>query len=112
MKANIQRSYDRLPNAEKERLKRFMEDAVNEQLFHEEAEMQKTWLQYACIILNQNFGFGETRCLSFLRGWKKMYTRNAKFKDGVEQSNYIDENISKIFKNGYPKEWVDSLEDI
>lgn len=111
MKANIPRSWFSLPKKEQEIIKDMLTEQMEQQINHEEAEMQKIWLKYACIVLNEVFGFGERRCLSFLGTWRRIYKTNSKFKTEEEQAAWIDERINKIFKDGYPTEFIDKFEE-
>jgi hypothetical protein len=55
MKPNMPRSWLTLPKREKDAITKaatqFIEDKVN----HEEAELQKIWIQFACIVLHDAF---------------------------------------------------------
>lgn len=111
MKANVRRSYLSLPPKEKaaidQALVKWAEDKVN----HEEAELQKIWLQMACIVLHDAFGFGHMRCLTFLGNWKRMYKRMTKISSKEEQDAFLKTEMDKIFgEDGYPYEFIDSLE--
>ena len=67
----------------------------------------------ACIVLHNNFGFGKDRCLLFLANWREMYRLNSKIEGRAEQERFLAEGIDKIFgKDGYPKEYIDKLEDL
>ena len=117
MKANYNKamkSWFNLPKKEQEAIRNMLAEEFNKQveaaINHEEAEMQKIWLKYACIALHDIFGFGESRCLSFLGTWRRIYKKNSKFKDKAEQDAWIGERIDKIFKSGYPSEFIDSFE--
>ena len=113
MKARIPKSYKNLPKSEKEKLNRIMADEVVKQVIHEEAELQKRWLQFACIVLHNNFGFGKDRCLLFLGNWREMYRINSKLSSEAEQSAYLATEMEKIFgKGGYPTEYIDKLEEV
>lgn len=111
MKANVRRSYLNLPPKEKaaidQALVKWAEDKVN----HEEAELQKVWLQMACIVNHEAFKHGAMRCTTFLGSWKRMYKRIAKFATAEERDAYLKAEMDKIFgKDGYPYEFIDSLE--
>lgn len=111
MKANIGRSLLRMPPKEKaaveQALVKWAEDKVN----HEEAELQKIWLQMACIVLHDAFGLGAMRCTTFLGSWKRMYKRMSKISTKEEQDAFLKTEMEKIFgKDGYPYEFIDSLE--
>lgn len=76
MKANVPKSWFFLPEKEKKAIAKIMEDEVNKTIDHEEAELQKRWLQLACIVLHrQKDPFGKTRCLAFLNGFKRIYKK-------------------------------------
>ena len=113
MKARLPRSWDRLPPREKEIINQVMTDEVVKQVCHEQAELQKIWLQFACIVLHRCFGFGRKRCLLFLGNWHEMYYINSKIEGKAEQEEYLAAEMEKIFgKEGFPKEFIDGLEDI
>ena len=110
MKANIPTSYLNLPKKEKEAIDKTIVKYITDQVNHEEAELQKIWLQYACIVLNRAFGFGEKRLITFIGNWKRMYRDNARFEGKDEQTAYLKEHMDKLFPNGYPYEFIDKLE--
>lgn len=112
MKANIPRAWDALPEREKRAIKEMCDSIVNQTVDHEEAELQKVWLQIAVLVNYDLFGHGKTRALRFLKQWKKVYRTIAKFKTNAERDNWLDHETAKIFgAGGYPHEWVDSLEN-
>ena len=113
MKARLPKSWDRLPKHEKDIINRVMTDEVVKQVLHEEAELQKIWLQFACIVLNRCFGFGKRRLLHFLANWKEMYRINTKRDSREAQTEYLAGEMEKIFgKDGYPTEYIDKLEKL
>lgn len=62
MKANIPKSWLTLPEKEKQIIYKLVEDQFNKTIDHEEAELQKRWLQLACIVLHRQkdrFGLGQ-----------------------------------------------------
>ena len=52
MKVRLPKSWNRLPPSEKAAINQVMTDNVVKQVIHEEAELQKIWLQFACIVLH------------------------------------------------------------
>ena len=113
MKARLPKSWDRLPPREKEIINQVMTDEVVKQVCHEQAELQKIWLQFACIVLHRNFGFGKKRCLLFLANWREMYRLNSRIDGRKDQSEFLAGEMEKIFgKGGYPKEYIDKLEEM
>lgn len=113
MKARLPKSWDRLPQREKEIINQVMTDEVVKQVVHEQAELQKIWLQMACVVLHNNFGFGKDRCLLFLANWREMYRLNSKLEGREDQTEFLATEMEKIFgKGGYPKEYIDKLEEL
>lgn len=113
MKVRLPKSFTRLPPREKEIINQVMTDEVVKQVCHEQAELQKIWLQMACIVLHNNFGFGKKRCLLFLANWREMYRRNSKLEGKADQERFLSEELDKIFgKGGYPTEYINKLEDL
>lgn len=113
MKVRLPKSWGRLPKSEKEIINQVMTDKVIKQVCHEQAELQKIWLQMACIVLHKNFGYGKKRLLIFLGVWREMYRINTKLGGREEQTNYLAGEMEKIFvKGGYPYEYIDKLEEM
>lgn len=113
MKTIMPKPFERLSNGDKQAIYRAVSRLANEQIDKEEAEMQKIWLQMACIVLHNGFGFGKSRLLQFIGNWKRMYRVNAKLGSYKEQQKYLRDEMDKIFGvNGYPEEFVNSLEEI
>lgn len=113
MKTIMPKPFERLSHGDKQAIYRAVSRLANEQIDKEEAEMQKIWLQMACIVLHNGFGFGKSRLLQFIGNWKRMYRVNAKLGSYKEQQKYLRDEMEKIFgENGYPEEFVNSLEEI
>ena len=113
MKAKIPTSYINLRPKEKKAIDEVIVKYINDQVNHEEAQLQKIWLQMACIVLHENFGFGKDRLMVFLGNWKRMYRINSNLGNYEDQTKFLKEQMEKIFgKCGYPYEWVDGLEDL
>lgn len=113
MKVRLPKSFTKLPPREKEIINEVMTEEVEKQVNHNQAELQKLWLQFACIVLHNNFGFGKKRLLLFLANWREMYRVNSKLGSKAEQTEYLAGEIEKIFgKGGYPKEYIDRLENM
>ena len=113
MKVRLPKSYNDLPQSEKDKINEVMTAEVIKQVCHEQAELQKIWLKMACIVLHNNFGFGKKRCLLFLANWREMYRLNSRIEGKAEQESFLAGEIDKIFrKEGYPTEYVDKLEEL
>lgn len=113
MKVRQHKSFLNLPPREKEIINREMTAEVQRQVAAEQAKLQKLWLQFACIVLNRNFGFGKKRLLIFLGVWREMYRINNRLANEAEQTAYIKAELNKIFgEDGYPYEYIDKLEEL
>ncbi len=109
MKARLPKSWDRLPPREKQIIAEVKEQEINQYF----AKLQKNWLMLACIVLNRCYGFGKNRLLLFLGNWYEVYWLNSKLKTDEEQQAWLRGEMEKIFgKEGYPKEFIDSLEEM
>jgi hypothetical protein len=114
MKSILPKSWYSLPKREQVAIKEAMEDIVNKTVDHEEAEIQKIWLQLGCIVLHKHMKdkHGKMRCMVFLKGWKKVYRVLSEFRTNADRDEWLNKEMEEIFgKAGYPHEWVDSLEN-
>ena len=112
MKCNLPTSFNKLPKFERDAI----QDAMNEQLNHlldkEEAEVQEIWIKLACILLHENFGFGEQRLSRFIIAWNRIYNRNARTQTKAEQTAWLEEEMKKCFpKIGFPQCRIDHLKE-
>ena len=118
MKANVKKppkppkAWEKLSLFEKKAIEEYCTQVASDIVDHEEAELQKRWLQLACIVLhNQKDKFGRMRCLAFLKEWKRVYHKCEKFNTNEEIEAYLKKEMDSIFGvDGYPYEWVDGLE--
>lgn len=112
MKCNLPTSFNKLPKREQDEI----QNALNEQLNHlvdkEEAEVQEIWIKLACILLHENFGFGEQRLCKFIAAWDRVYRRNARLQTKSEQTAWLNEEMKKCFpKIGFPQCRIDNLKN-
>jgi hypothetical protein len=112
-KKRMPKSWDRLPEYEKKVINDICIEAINKQIDHEEAQLQKIWLQLACIVLHRTKDpWGRLRCMTFLKGWKKIYRDFSQYTTDEDREAFLKSETDKIFgEGGYPHEWVDSLEN-
>lgn len=113
MKSRIPKSFDSLPDVEKERLRKWASEMIEEvaknQIDHEEAEVQKIWIMYACIILKNAFHMSKDDLICFIANWRSIYRKNSRIKSKEEQQAWIEKQLG--WEPGeYPKEFLDSLE--
>lgn len=109
------RAWNRLRESERQEIVDYMRECLEElvrvNLDHEEAELQKTWLKMMCIANHDILKVGKIRAIRVLHRWKRLYYIVSKLKTKAERDAYLDTELEKIFgKDGYPNEWVDSLE--
>lgn len=113
MKARLPKSFAQLPQREKDIINEVLTDEVQKRVDKQNAELQKIWLQFACIVLNRNFKFGKKRLLLFLGVWREMYRLNNNIQTKSEQTAYLTAEINKIFgQGGYPYQYIDKLEEM
>ena len=113
MKVRMPKSYLDLPQSEKDKINQVMTDEVYRRVDLDFIKLQRTWLKFACIVLNKCFGFGKRRAMLFLANWREMYRLNTTMKSEAEQTAYLEREMSRIFrKEGYPEGFVDKLEEI
>lgn len=113
MKVRVPKSFLNLPESEKEKINEVLTEEIESRVNHNFAELQKIWLQFACIVLNRNFKFGKKRLLLFLGVWREMYRINNKIQGKKEQTAYLTAEMNKIFgEGGFPREYLDKLEEL
>lgn len=112
MKVRMPKSFLNLPKKEKDIINTVLTDELQKMLIKEEVLLQKLWLQMACIVLHDAFGFGKKRLFAFLGNWKRLYRRNAEFINSAEQEEFFKNKIDAIFgQDAYPQEFINSLAD-
>lgn len=112
MKCNLPKSWDQLPQSQRD----LIQDEFNKQLNHlidkEEAEVQDIWIKLACINLHETFGFGEERLMRFIAAWNRVYRRNERMQTKAEQTAWLDAEMAKCFpKSGFPQNRIDKLKE-
>lgn len=112
MKCNLPKSFHQLPQAEKDTIQQALNEQLNHLLDKEEAEVQEIWIKLACILLHEQFGFGEQRLSRFIIAWNRIYNRNARTQTKSEQTAWLEEEMKKCFpKNGFPQCRIDRLKE-
>lgn len=108
MKANLHKSWWKLPPSERDSLQKAMEDEVNRIVDDEEKEMQVIWMKLACIILHNTYGFGEKRMLRFIASWKRIYRKHSR-----SEAEWIETEMRKLFpKDGFPEERIKEMKEL
>ena len=113
MKVRMPKSFTQLSKHDKGIINEVLTEEVENRTNQNMAELQKVWLQMACIVLNRCFGFGEKRLLLFLGTWREVYRLIAKLKTKEERDAYLSKEMSRLFRRGgYPYKYIDKLEDV
>lgn len=109
MKAYMYKSWDRLPPSEKRKIA----EVKQQEIYEDEAKLQKIWLMLDCIVHYDYMGMSKEECLLHLANWREVYRLNSKLKTEEEQFAWLNAKMTEIFgEGGYPYEYIDKLEDI
>ena len=109
MKVRLPKSWDRLPESEKEIIAKVKEEEINSHF----AELQKNWLMMSCIVLNKFMGKDLDDCLFYLANFKSVYRLNAQKQTREEQQEWLKAQMDDIFGvDKFPYKYLDSLEDM
>ncbi len=112
MNCNMPTSFNKLPKSERDAIQNALNEELNHLLDKEEAEVQEIWIKLACILLHEQFGFGEERLGRFIAGWHRVYRRNERLANKEEQTAWLDAEMKKCFpKYGFPQRRIDSLKE-
>ena len=115
MNARLPKSWNSLPQKERDRIVKILSDAAEtiaiQQIEKEEAQVQKIWISYACIVLHNAFGFDKDKCMEFIGNWKMIYRKNKRLSTEAEQKAFIEKELA-FFEGEYPSDFVDSLERV
>lgn len=106
MKANLPRSWHRLPPSERQRIL----DAADEQMNRNVNIILDIYLKMSCQVLHEAFGFGEKRLNMYLGNYRRIFRENRRnVRDGV-QIYELDRKMRKIFrKSGYPDHFFKAM---
>lgn len=112
MKCNMPRSWDTLPQREKQIINETMTKWAYDIVDKEQAELQETWIKLACILLHDFHGFDEDELMKFIAAWKRIYKRNERTGNKEEQDKWIEGEMSKCFPYcGFPQIRIDELKE-
>lgn len=109
MKVRMPKSWDRLPQSEKEAIAQVKENEINKYF----AKLQKNWLMLSCIVMADFMGMTKDECLLYLANFKEVYRLNAKLGSDAAQQAWFNSKMDEIFGVGnYPHEYIDKLEEM
>ena len=116
MRANVKKSWESLSDKDRDLIAQLAQEMIQEGIQRgmemNQAELQKIWIQYACIILNDVFDMKRDELLRFIDRWKWIYRKNDRFADKDEQTGYITGRLTEIFDGEFPYEFLDKLERV
>lgn len=115
MNARMPKTWDSLSQKERDKIVKIMTEAAEniaiQQIEKEEAQVQKIWISYACIVLHNAFGFDKDQCMEFIGNWKMIYRKNKKLGTEEAQREFIERELD-FFEGEYPMDFIDSLERV
>ena len=114
MKVKIPKSYKQLSHTDQQDLKKFTQDvaleAAEKMLERDSRIMLDIYMKMVCLVLHDNFGFGEKRLRMFIGGHKRLFNRQVKLVQRGEQLQYLNQRMAEIFKkDGFPQKFIDDL---
>lgn len=111
MKANLPIPWERLPRRQKEAVCDYYNEVHEREMEREARTLLEMYIKISCILQHDVFGKGEKSLTMYLGNHRTFFRSFKKLQTQAEQMEYINERISKIFKNGFPQEFVDGLLD-
>lgn len=109
MKANLPIPWQRLPRREKEAIGDYCKEVASKEMERETRVLLEMYIKISCILQHDVYGHGEKRLTMYLGSHRMFFRRLKKMQTQAEQMAYLDMRISKIFKDGFPKEFIDGL---
>lgn len=110
MNVRIPKAWDSLPKRQKELIEDYCKTVCLDSYNDDIALVLDTYIKMACIILHDNFGFGERRLNRFIGAHRMMFRHNLKWVKAHSQDKNLNERLKGIFKvNGYPKAAFDDI---
>ena len=110
MKANVPKSWDRLPQAQRKSIREYALNIAKEQMEKDGRIILDLYIKMVCLTLHDAFGFGEKRLTMFLGSHKRLFHRQRRMVENNEQLEYLDKRMAEIFKKGgYPQGFFDDM---
>ncbi len=110
MKANVRKSFNSLPKKEQEILTDYMEEVCNQKIDEREVSLFVQYTKLACFILHNYLELDEQQITSFIGDFKAMRRKYRKVATATELEKLMDVEMAKIFKNGFPTDFVADLQ--
>ena len=112
MKVRLPKSFVDLPQREKEIIERVKQEEIQRIVNENFANVQKAWLQLACVVLADYLGHSVEECMLFLANFREVYRLNGGFSDEETRSAWLTEKVNTIFGGNYPYEYIEKLADM
>jgi hypothetical protein len=108
MKAIMPKSWQRLPESEKNKIAEVCEQQMEQQM----VIILDAFLKMSCSVLNKGFGFGQDRLMCYLGNYYAVFEKHCDLVKGGKQSEVLDAEMQNIFRrSGYPDEFFKSMID-
>lgn len=118
MKARMPRSWETLPQREKDKIAECCEEQMNAAMAKKLAEMTErimisvldVYMKINCKVLHDSSGYGENRLMCHIGNYYHVFEKLFEQVKTGEPIEYLDEEMRKIFKkSGYPDEFFRNL---
>lgn len=112
MKSRVPISYIFLPKHEKKAIEKMVEDEVNRILSEEEVVLFTQFTKMMCIVLHdyEPDPFGEHRLTRVIGNFRMLHRKFRNVKTAKEVNEALEKEMARIFPNGFPQEYVESLQ--
>jgi hypothetical protein len=108
VKVRLPKSWEQLPQSEKEIIAQVKEQEINQYL----ASVQKNMLMLQSIAMDMA-GLTREQCLLVLANMREVYRKNSKILTDDGQRFWLEAEIDRIFGvGGYPYKYINKLEDM
>ena len=110
MNVRLPKQYLAMSLKDQEVVNRVAKDIAMQALDESEVTLFVQYTKFACIVLNKYFGFGEQRLTNFIHNFKDLQSTHPGVRSLEQLQSMLDEEMAKIFKSGFPEEYVASLQ--
>lgn len=109
MKVRLPKSWDRLPEREKEVIARVKEEEINSHF----AKLQKNWIMLSCIVMSKYMGMSKEDCLLYLANFREVYRLNSRLESDKEQQDWLIGEMNEIFgEHEFLTKYLNKLEEM
>lgn len=110
MKARVPREWQDLSPAQKEKVRQYLLEVLEEQEEVDARVMLDLYIKMFCVLLHDTEGFGEKRLTLLIGNMQMMFKEQARLVSQKKQLEFLDDRLKGIFrKGGFPQEFVDRL---